>query len=193
MTADVDLSHKIAAAPPSAPMGVWTDQQCLQFAAVAFRHSPKNLPDGVTLQDIRLAAASVFALAQQPAACRCVDCEGDQPGHDPCCEYMRDLHGEQPAAEAVALTVCCGREECGGECGGEWRGMEWVRLAQQPAAPSGEAVDELKVWGTQRPGRMPKLFGLRTFAELNWYPDEGYDLVCLQVVTRITPASHGAG
>ena len=64
---------------------------------------------------------------------------------------------------------------------------------QQPAAPSGEAVDELKVWGTQRPGRMPKLFGLRTFAELNWYPDEGYDLVCLQVVTRITPVDHGAG
>ena len=59
------LEAALASAPPSAPVGVWTDEQCLQFASVAFRHSPKNLPDGVTLQDIRLAAASVFALAQQ--------------------------------------------------------------------------------------------------------------------------------
>lgn len=34
---------------------------------------------------------------QQPAACRCVDCGGDQPRHDAGCLYMRELHGEQPA------------------------------------------------------------------------------------------------
>lgn len=62
------LESALASAPPSAPVGVWTDEQCLQFADVAFRHSPKNLPDGVTLQDIRIAAASVFAIAQEPAA-----------------------------------------------------------------------------------------------------------------------------
>ena len=41
----------------------WTDEQCLQFAAVAFRHAPKNLPDGVTLEDIRLAAQVVLGNA----------------------------------------------------------------------------------------------------------------------------------
>lgn len=43
-------------------------------------------------------------LAQQSAAvdgevdCRCIDCGGDQTGHDPTCSYMYELHGEQPAA-----------------------------------------------------------------------------------------------
>lgn len=49
-----------------------------------------------------------------------------------------------PAAEhceAVELTKCCGREECGGECGNEWRGMEWVRKATQPKA---RGVDEVR-------------------------------------------------
>jgi len=41
-----------------------------------------------------------------------------------------------PVVEAVELTVCCGREECGGECGNEWSGTEWVRkAASTPAAP----------------------------------------------------------
>lgn len=31
--------------------------------------------------------------------CRCVDCGGNQPGHDPTCGYMHELHGEaQPVA-----------------------------------------------------------------------------------------------
>lgn len=39
-------------------------------------------------------------LAQQPAVpdCRCIDCGGDQPGHDPTCKWMAELHGEKPAA-----------------------------------------------------------------------------------------------
>lgn len=38
----------------------WTDEQCVQFACVAFRHAPKNLPRGVTLQDIRMGAYRVM-------------------------------------------------------------------------------------------------------------------------------------
>jgi hypothetical protein len=52
-------------APPTAiPDGMvvpWTDDQCLTFASVAFRHAPKNLPDGVTIQDIRMGAARAAA------------------------------------------------------------------------------------------------------------------------------------
>ncbi len=62
------------------------------------------------------------------------------------CDHIENLADEAlgylttpppaPAAEqgeAVELTKCCGREECGGECGNEWRGMEWVRKAQPEA------------------------------------------------------------
>jgi hypothetical protein len=38
-----------------------------------------------------------------------------------------------PAGEAVELTVCCGREECGGECGNEWHGTTWYRKAAPDA------------------------------------------------------------
>ncbi len=44
------------------------------------------------------------ALAQQPAACRCVDCGGDRHEHDAHCAYMRDLHGAQPAAVNEAMV-----------------------------------------------------------------------------------------
>lgn len=48
--------------------------------------------------------------------------------------------------EAVQLTKCCGREECGGECGNEWRGMEWVRVqADTPPPASREGGDPLGV------------------------------------------------
>lgn len=42
----------------------WTDEQCIEFASVAFRHAPKNLPDGVTLQDIRLGVCRATRLAK---------------------------------------------------------------------------------------------------------------------------------
>src|SRR5690606_35984821 len=51
---------------PESAEAVWTDEQCLQFAAVAFRHAPKNLPDGVTLEDIRMAASTVYGLTASP-------------------------------------------------------------------------------------------------------------------------------
>lgn len=65
-------------------------------------------------------------------------------------------------------------------------------LALIDASPEGGS-GEPKIWGTQIPGRMPKLFGARRIAELNWYPDEGYALVCMQLVERVQPTSHGAG
>lgn len=41
---------------PTRAVPEWTDEQCMRFASIAFRHAPKNLPDGVTLNDIRVAA-----------------------------------------------------------------------------------------------------------------------------------------
>lgn len=52
--------ERIAHAPP-ASVPEWTDEQCVQFACVAFRHAPKNLPKGVTLQDIRMGAYRVMS------------------------------------------------------------------------------------------------------------------------------------
>lgn len=46
--------------------GAWTDAQCLEFASVAFRHAPKNLPDNVTIQDIRMGAARAIRLTSPP-------------------------------------------------------------------------------------------------------------------------------
>lgn len=56
----------LSAPKPESAEAVWTDEQCLQFAAVAFRHAPKNLPDGVTLEDIRMAASTVYGLTAPP-------------------------------------------------------------------------------------------------------------------------------
>ena len=68
-----DQMHQYArdyAAALSQPAGVptpWTTEQCLEFASVAFRHAPSNLPKGVTLQDIRLGAIRALRAAA-PAA-----------------------------------------------------------------------------------------------------------------------------
>lgn len=61
------------------------------------------------------------------------------------------------------------------------------RLAQAsiPKDGSETAHDEPRIWATQRPGLMPKLFGTRDIAELNWNPADGRDLICLQVVERV--------
>ena len=76
MTADVELLHKIV------------DRLAADL----------SYERGQAVEDL------LEALAQQPAACRCVDCGGDQPGHDPHCAYMRDLHGAQPAAVNEAMV-----------------------------------------------------------------------------------------
>lgn len=60
---------------PSAPVGQeWTDEQCIEFASCAFRHAPRNPPDGVELADIRMAASRVMRSARPPAA-QAVDLE----------------------------------------------------------------------------------------------------------------------
>lgn len=60
-----------------------------------------------------------------------------------------------------------------------------ARPVDSPKGGSEAAPGELRVWGTHKPGMMPKLFGDRDVAELNWYPEEGRDLICMQVVERV--------
>ncbi len=59
------------------------------------------------------------------------------------------------------------------------------QLADSSKGGSEAQSGELRVWGTYKPGMMPKLFGDRDIAELNWYPEEGSDLICLQIVERV--------
>lgn len=56
----LEIHLRAQSAPPPASVPEWTDEQCVQFACVAFRHAPKNLPKGVTLQDIRMGAYRVM-------------------------------------------------------------------------------------------------------------------------------------
>lgn len=51
----------------------------------------------------------------------------------------------------------------------------------------------MSYWAVQMPGKMPKLYGAHAIAELNWYPDEGGDLVRLQEVERIAAAAKPSG
>lgn len=69
---------------------------------------------------------------------------------------------------------------------------ELRRLLAMIEGQADRAVDEAITWGTQFPGKAIKLFGAREIAELNWYPDEGADLVGLRVVERVQP-SKGEG
>ena len=57
--------------------------------------------------------------------------------------------------------------------GGNWPGMSY--------------------WAVQLPGKMPKLYGVRSIAELNWYPDEGAELIRLQEIERIDASKAGGG
>ena len=51
----------------------------------------------------------------------------------------------------------------------------------------------MSYWAVQLPGKMPKLYGVRSIAELNWYPDEGAELIRLQEVERIDASKTGGG
>jgi hypothetical protein len=53
-----------AGAPPAASQGdSWTDEQCREFARIAFRHARCNLPKHVELNDIRMGAEFARRLA----------------------------------------------------------------------------------------------------------------------------------
>lgn len=39
------------------------------------------------------------------------------------------------AGDAVMLPECCGREECGGECGNDWLGLRMYRKPTEKPAP----------------------------------------------------------
>lgn len=77
---------------------------------------------------------------------------------------------------------------------GTWVKIQDVERALIDASPKGGSTDaEPKIWGTQKPGSMPKLFGAHHIAQLNWYPDEGHDLVCMQVIERVQATSAEVG
>lgn len=49
------------------------------------------------LEELLDAAGYLVRLRERIAAnCRCVDCGGDQPKHDPGCAYMLGLYGRSP-------------------------------------------------------------------------------------------------
>lgn len=49
----------------------------------------------------------------------------------------------QFAGDAVLIAECCGREECGGECGNEWLGMGLYRKPAEEAHPASADVTRL--------------------------------------------------
>jgi hypothetical protein len=58
--------------------------------------------------------------------------------------------------------------------------LQCVRSALAARQPVGEPVGEgWSGWATQYPGMMPKLYGAREIAELNYHPDEGQRLIFL--------------
>lgn len=58
--------------------------------------------DGTPIpNDLISCIAESFAAEQQPAACRCVDCGGDQPEHDTHCAHMHNLHVPAPEQQAA--------------------------------------------------------------------------------------------
>lgn len=62
--------------------------------------------DGTPIpNDLLSCIAESFAAEQQPAACRCVDCGGDQPEHDTHCAHMHNLHVPAPEQQAATINV----------------------------------------------------------------------------------------
>lgn len=57
----------VQAEPPASVLD-WTDEQCRKFSFVAFRHAPENLPEGVSLEDIRIAAHFANTTTPEPRA-----------------------------------------------------------------------------------------------------------------------------
>lgn len=61
--------------------------------------------------------------------------------------HLADTLDALAAQEPAIVAACCGRTECGGECGNEWRGM-------QPAPPQPAVSEEfehaLSVYGAER-------------------------------------------
>ena len=58
----------------------------------------------------------------------------------------------QFAGDAVLLAECCGREECGGECGNEWRGMAMYRKpTNDDSAPQPPAEAQAQGGGDRKP------------------------------------------
>lgn len=73
------------------------------------------------------------------------------------------------------------------QCADELRAA--VEVFQQDATPTQPGEREgMSYWAVQYPGKMPTLYGARAIAKLNWYPDEGAELVRLQEVEKAKTA-----
>ena len=142
--------------------------------------------------------AAKNALAQQPAACpRCdgtgeADSGGIHPWGAPA---MIPCECQQPAAvnEAMverALAAYLRRQEDGESLYGCVTAALTAALAQDRASQAGAPVGVpagWSGWATQYRGKMPKLWGAREIAELNYYPGEGARLIFLQEVAAPSP------
>ena len=82
-------------------------------------------------------------LAQQPAACRCVDCGGDHHAHDSHCAYMCEVHGTQPAAvdEKYAELIYAVANKCPGESRHE-TALRYIRQAESAGRGDAQAATQ---------------------------------------------------
>lgn len=63
----------------------------------------------------------------------------------------------------------------------------WMRDVADAAASLDKRGEGWSGWATQYRGKMPKLWGAREIAELNYYPGEGARLIFLQEVAAPSP------
>ncbi|MGE8279076.1 MAG: hypothetical protein ACN6O2_01455 [Stenotrophomonas sp.] len=141
-----------------------------------------------------VAAAPVCADCSTPLLYECIGCSAtNYPASTPAAPgidlaILREL-ADDWSSEAVSSNGS--ERDALRSCAKELRGA----LGLIDASPKGgsELPVEPKIWGTQKPGSMPKLFGAHHIAELNWYPDEGHDLVCMQVIERVQATSAEVG
>lgn len=125
----------------------------------------------------------------------CIKFDGDLPYISGIAEVLDLIDASPKPAAAPGIDLSAAHQiafEIGGddEGGYQFTAEELEQFVTRliDAGPKGgsEALSgELRVWGTYKPGMMPKLFGDRDIAELNWYPEEGSDLICLQIVERV--------
>lgn len=72
--------------------------------------------------------------------------------------YRRAILAAPPSTQPVAKMVaaCCGRSECGGECGNEWRGMEPAPPPSVPAFTEAQVLEAFdKKWAEHRDDPAP--------------------------------------
>lgn len=156
------------------------------------------------------AGEEIRALKVSPAAA-CATCKGSgvvpdgeitgsggvpyENGPVLCVKDCPDCTPAAAVADAKPCTYCDGTGDVHG-FDGEWRGTctecDAAPQAGQLSGNAGEVdTGAWQGWATQKPDRLPKLWGARHIAELNWDEDGDADLIRLVEVERIA-ASKGA-